>query len=97
MTKVKRLRDEIARARPVGASDVDTSEVSIGCRVRLDNGAGNVMEYSILGPWDADPDHGVISYLSPFAQLLLGRKLGDGIEMDGQPFRITAIEHGLPG
>jgi transcription elongation factor GreA len=96
MTKVKRLRDEIARARTVGASDVDTSEVSIGCRVRLDNGAGNVMEYSILGPWDTDPDHGVISYLSPFAQLLLGRKPGDGIEMDGQPFRITAIEHGLP-
>jgi transcription elongation factor GreA len=96
MAKVKRLRDEIARARTVHASDVDTSEVSIGCRVRLDNGAGNVMEYSILGPWDTDPDHGVISYLSPFAQLLLGRKPGDGIEMDGQPFRITAIEQGLP-
>jgi transcription elongation GreA/GreB family factor len=96
MARGKRLRDEIARARTVGASDVDTSEVSIGCRVRLDNGAGNVMEYSILGPWDTDPDHGVISYLSPFAQLLLGRKPGDGIEMDGQPFRITAIEHGLP-
>jgi len=96
MAKGKRLRDEIARARTIGASDVDTSEVSVGCRVRLDNGAGNVMEYSILGPWDADPDHGVISYLSPFAQLLLGRKPGDGIEMDGQPFRITTIEHGLP-
>jgi len=96
MAKVKRLRDEIARARAVTASDVDTSEVSVGCRVRLDNGSGNVMEYSILGPWDTDPDHGVISYLSPFAQLLLGRKSGDGIEMDGQPFRITAIEPGLP-
>ncbi len=96
MMKVKRLRDEIARARTVGASDVDTSEVSVGCRVRLDNGAGNVLEYSILGPWDTDPDHGVISYLSPFAQLLLGRKPGDGIEMDGQPFRITVIEYGLP-
>jgi len=96
MAKVKRLRDEIARARTVAAPDVDTSEVSVGCRVRLDNGAGNVMEYSILGPWDTDPDHGVISYLSPFAQLLLGRKLGDGIEMDGQPFRITAIEPAQP-
>lgn len=95
MAKVKRLRDEIARARTVAASDVDTSEVSVGCRVRLDNGAGNVVEYSILGPWDADTDRGVISYLSPFAQLLLGRKPGDGIEMDGQPFRITSIEPGL--
>jgi len=64
--------------------------------VRLDNGAGNVMEYSILGPWDADTDHGVISYLSPFAQLLLGRKPGDSVEMDGQPFQITEIQSGLP-
>jgi transcription elongation factor GreA len=96
MVKAKRLREEIARARVVGAADVDTSEVSVGSRVRLDNGAGNVMEYSILGPWDADPDHGVISYLSPFAQILIGRKVGDGVEMDGQPFRITAIEPGLP-
>jgi transcription elongation factor GreA len=96
MVKAKRLREEIARARIVGPADVDTSEVSVGSRVRLDNGAGNVMEYSILGPWDADPDHGVISYLSPFAQVLIGRKVGDGVEMDGQPFRIAAIEPGLP-
>ncbi|MBM3332611.1 hypothetical protein FJY68_12330 [candidate division WOR-3 bacterium] len=96
MVKAKRLREEIARARIVGPSDVDTSEVSVGSRVRLDNGAGNVMEFSILGPWDADPDQGVISYLSPFAQILVGRKVGDGVEMDGQPFRIAAIEPGLP-
>ncbi len=96
MVKAKRLREEIARARMVGPADVDTSEVSVGSRVRLDNGAGNVMEYSILGPWDADPDQGVISYLSPFAQILIGRKVGDGVEMDGQPFRIAAIEPGLP-
>ena len=96
MVKAKRLREEIARARVVGPADVDTSEVSVGSRVRLDNGAGNVMEYSILGPWDADPDHGVISYLSPFAQILIGRKVGDGVEMDGQPYQITAIEPGLP-
>ena len=96
MVKAKRLREEIARARIVGPADVDTQEVSVGSRVRLDNGSGSVMEYSVLGPWDADPDHGVISYLSPFAQILIGRKVGDGVEMDGQPFRITAIESGLP-
>jgi len=96
MVKAKRLREEIARARIVGPADVDTSEVSVGSRVKLDNGAGSVVEYSILGPWDADHEHGVISYLSPFAQILIGRKVGDGVEMDGQPLRITAIEPGLP-
>jgi len=97
MVKAKRLREEVARARVVGPADVDTAEVSVGSRVKLDNGAGNVIEYSILGPWDADTEHGVISYLSPFAQILIGRKVGDSVEMDGQPFQITAIEPGLPG
>ncbi|MBM3313638.1 hypothetical protein FJY70_03485 [candidate division WOR-3 bacterium] len=94
LAKAKRLREEIARARIVSAADVDTSEVSVGCRVRMDDGSGHVVEYSILGPWDADLEQGTISYLSPFAQLLLGRKLGDGIEIDGRPYRIVNLSVG---
>ena len=76
-------------AGPIRAADVDTTEVSVGCKVRLEGKSGSVLEYAILGPWDADHEHGVISYLSPFAQLMMGRKPGDTVEMDGQPYRIA--------
>jgi transcription elongation GreA/GreB family factor len=97
LAKVNRLRDEVARARALAAADVELGEVSVGCRVRLEGAAGHAIEYAILGPWDALHDQGIISYLSPFAQILLGRKVGDSAEVDGQPHRIAAIELGLPG
>lgn len=95
MHKAARLRDEVARARTIAAADVDTSEVSIGCQVRLEDADGQAIEYWIRGPWDADTDHGIISYQSPFAGALLGKKPGESVEVDGRPFKIASIEPGL--
>ena len=35
------------------------------------------MEYIILGPWESDPNHNVISYLSPLGAELWSHKKGD--------------------
>jgi transcription elongation GreA/GreB family factor len=50
----------------------------------------NAEVFTVLGAWDSDPDKGVISYLTPVAQSLLGHKTGDEIEidMDGVPRRL---------
>lgn len=95
MQKAARLRDEVARARTIAAADVDTSEVSIGCHVRLEDAEGQAIEFWIRGPWDADTDRGIISYQSPFAGALLGKKPGESVEVDGRPFKIVSIGPGL--
>jgi transcription elongation factor GreA len=95
MARMKVLRDEIARAQVVGASDVDTSEVSFGCRVLVADSGGQASAYTILGPWDADPDAGVISMQSPLALLLLGRKPGESLDTGGRRLTITGIESAL--
>ena len=38
--------------------------------------------FTILGAWDSDPDKGIVSYLSPVAQALLNRKVGDEVEFE---------------
>jgi len=38
--------------------------------------------FTILGAWDSEPDKGIISYLSPVAQALLNRKVGDEVEFE---------------
>jgi transcription elongation GreA/GreB family factor len=38
--------------------------------------------FTILGAWDSEPEKGVISYLSPVAQALLNRKVGDEVEFE---------------
>ncbi len=95
MGRAKTLRDEIARARVVEPGEVDTSEVGFGCRVRLTDDEGKESVYTILGPWDTNPDAGVISAGSPLALLLIGRKVGETLETGGRRLTIAAIEPAL--
>ena len=62
--------------------------VGIGTMVRaLDVETGTPEEFRILGAWDSDPDQGTISYLSPVAQALLNKKVGDEVEFEAHGMR----------
>ncbi|MEO0082085.1 MAG: GreA/GreB family elongation factor [candidate division WOR-3 bacterium] len=91
LQQVAKLRQDLARARPIVPAEVDCSTVSVGCRVKLEDQTGATHDYAILGPWDSDPDRGVISYLAPLGQKLLSRKPGETIELDGRFFTIKEV------
>jgi transcription elongation factor GreA len=75
---VAKLKDEIERAQIFDPDTINTGRVSFGTRVVLKNGAdGKREEYTILGPWESDPDHNVLSYLSPFGGAILNRTVGE--------------------
>ena len=95
MSRINRLRADLAHARPIVPTEVDLAHISVGCRVELIDATGTKLVYSLLGPWDSNPEQGVISYQSPLAQSLIGRKQGDTVEMDGRVFTITAIGPGV--
>jgi transcription elongation GreA/GreB family factor len=60
-----------------------TDTVSIGTIVHTTDIATSQKEtFTILGAWDSDPDKGVVSYLTPIAQALLNRKVGDEVEFE---------------
>jgi transcription elongation GreA/GreB family factor len=40
------------------------------------------MKYTILGAWDSDPENNILSYLTPLAQKILGKKAGENVEID---------------
>ena len=62
--------------------------------------ANHPESYTILGAWDTDPDKGVLSYLSPLAQALMNKKVGEEVEfeMDGhrKRYRVDSIEACAP-
>lgn len=95
MSRINRLRSDLAHAQPIQPAEIDLSQVSIGCRVELADETGAKVVYSLLGPWDSDPERGIISYQSPLARALLGKKQGDRVEMDGRFLNITSISPGL--
>jgi transcription elongation GreA/GreB family factor len=86
------LNAELARARPIETSGIDVSEVRIGSRVRLMNGAGRERTLIILGPWESRPEQDIISYESDMARLMLGRGVGSAVALGSESWTIRSIE-----
>lgn len=83
MRRKAELEVQLHRARGMDYANPRTDVVSIGTVVRARDLEANVPEqFTILGAWDSDPEKGIISYLSPVAQSLLNRKVGDEVEFE---------------
>jgi transcription elongation GreA/GreB family factor len=78
--QVSQLQNDLARARVIEAEDVPEDSVGIGTRVTLRSPEdGRQVDLSFLGPWDADVQQRVYSYLTPLAQSLMGQPLGETV------------------
>jgi transcription elongation GreA/GreB family factor/transcription elongation factor GreA-like protein len=77
------LETQLVRARGTDFAAPRTDVASIGTVVQATDLATNTPErFSLLGAWDSDPEKGIISYLSPVAQSMLGHKVGDEVEVE---------------
>ena len=74
-----RLQDEIDRCQIFDPTTVTTARVSFGTTVFLETPEGKTEEYTILGPWESDPDNKIISYMSPFGNAIFNSKKGETV------------------
>jgi transcription elongation GreA/GreB family factor len=58
----------------------DTSEVRFGSTVTIEREDGRRQTYRIVGEDEADPSLGTLSYVSPVAQALMGKQVGDVVQ-----------------
>ncbi len=80
--KIARIEDQIARSRVIDGSRNDTSTVKILNRVRIRNKAnGATMEYQLVPEGEANLKEGKLAASSPIAQGIMGRKVGDIIDV----------------
>jgi transcription elongation factor GreA len=87
---VAKLKDEIERAQIFDPASVNTGRASFGTKVALlNNSSGKVEEFTILGPWESDPDNRIISYLSPFGGAILNKKTGENFDFSVGDEKIT--------
>ena len=94
--KISKLEDVIARSRILDESRIDVSSVSILNKVKIKNCKNNaVVEYQIVAESEANFREGKIAVSSPIAQGLLGKKVGDVVEVKVPagiiPFEILSI------
>lgn len=83
MRRKSELEAQLVRARGTDFANAKTDTVSIGTRVKVTDLGSNASEtYTILGAWDGDPDKNILSYLTPLAQAMVGKKPGEEVEFD---------------
>ncbi len=73
------LARRVERLVVVGEPPADRARVAFGAWVRLEDEAGEELEYRIVGADEFDPKIGWISVDSPVARALLGRRDGDEV------------------
>ncbi|MDF1560562.1 MAG: transcription elongation factor GreA [Bacteroidales bacterium] len=94
--KIARLEDQVARSRIIDSSRINTKTVQILNRVRIRNKAnGTVMEYQLVPETEANLKEGKIAATSPIAQGIMGKKVGDIVQVTVPagviPFEIEEI------
>jgi len=91
-SQIAKLKEDIERAQLFDPNSVSTSRVSFGTKVTLHNeSAGIQEEYTILGPWESNPNNNIISYLSPFGSAILNRVPGEKFEFVINDERISYL------
>jgi transcription elongation GreA/GreB family factor len=85
LRRKEELEAQLVRARGTDFSNFPADAVGPGTVVDLiDLTTGQRETLTVLGAWDSDPDRGIISYLSPVAQALMGHKPGEEVEFEVQ-------------
>ncbi|ADY13208.1 transcription elongation factor GreA [Sphaerochaeta globosa] len=92
---LRRLAEEIDRATVISKDKVDTTKIGFGTKVVLvDHTKGSEVVYTIMGPWESNPDENIINLSAPFGRALLNHEIGERFTfvLNDQPYDFTVKE-----
>ena len=82
-TRIVQLEKLLKNAKVIDEDEVTTDVVSVGSKVKmLDMEFDEEVEYSIVGSTETDPDNFKISNESPVGAAVIGRKIGEVVEVE---------------
>lgn len=88
--RIKYIESRMALYQVIDLDKLQGDKVIFGATVELEDvDSGEAKTYTILGPDEADPGKGSISFLSPVGQALLGREEGDEVSVEIPRGRVT--------
>lgn len=80
--RVMKLENMMRNAKVLDHNEISDDAVNVGLRIKIKElESGEVMEYAIVGSTEADPFEGKISNESEVGKQLLGKKVGDTVEV----------------
>ncbi len=97
LSRIRFKQNVLTHARVIDMSRLSSDKVQLLCKVEMTNlTTGNKMTNTIVSPHEANIREGKISIKSPIAQALLGKTVGDSVEVQvpagTMKLRIESIE-----
>ena len=80
---------EMLRSSVLISNQIDKQEVSIGSTVTISEDNSDEEQYTLVGPAEADPTMGRISHESPIGQAIIGKSIGDSVQVSTPGGNIT--------
>mgnify|MGYP003449323357 FL=1 len=95
--RVSELEDKISRAEVIDITKLSGDTVMFGAQVTLaDEETDAEISYQIVGEFEADVKKGKISVTSPIARAIIGKKVGDSVEVatpgGGKSYEIIKVK-----
>jgi transcription elongation factor GreA len=96
--RIAELEDKISRADVIDVSKLSGSTIKFGATVALiDEDTETEKRYQIVGDTEADVKAGKVSISSPISRALIGKKVGDTVEVNtpggGKSYEIVKIDY----
>ncbi len=83
--RIEELEKLLKNAEVVVEDEIDLEKINVGCKVKVfEIDEDEEMEFRIVGSTDANSLQNKISNESPVGQALLGRKVGDVVDVETQ-------------
>jgi transcription elongation factor GreA len=97
--RLAELEDMLSRADVIDVSELSGDTVKFGAHVTLvDEDTDVEALYRIVGEFEADVKKGLLSITSPIARALIGKSVGDTVEVNtpggGKSYEILKIAYG---
>ncbi|MFZ4099701.1 MAG: GreA/GreB family elongation factor [Chlamydiia bacterium] len=89
--EIRRLSDEVVHARVLTEQDIHADVVGVGSVVTVEDPTGQRLTYTLLGPWDADPERRILSFQSKLAQAMLGKTVGERVQLGTDTLQIVGL------
>jgi transcription elongation factor GreA len=86
--RIQELEGVLSKAQIIAEDNCNHKQVDLGCKVTVGiNGKKSV--FHLVGEWEADPTNQKISHESPLGQALIGKKVGEKVEIDAPAGKLT--------
>ena len=92
-TTLQLLTNQLSIAKILTKSDVDTTKIGIGTKVKCKDEDGNLLAFTILDLWDSDTDKNIFSIKSNLAKAMLGLKPSDTFTFQNIKYKIIEISN----